>query len=131
MNRECIINYMFLIPGGGMYFIKVFFIPQYGITGAALSTAIALLLFNFSKFLFLKWKMDLSPFTNDYLKLVFILIVSCIITMIIPFLFNIWVDMILRSALFMLLVIPATFYLNLSPEFNEIIKKSWAMVTRK
>ncbi|HNP17863.1 MAG TPA: oligosaccharide flippase family protein [Fulvivirga sp.] len=111
--------------------IKVFFIPHYGITGAALSTAIALLLFNFSKFLFLKWKMDLTPFTKDYMKLVLLLIGSCFVTMVIPFLFNIWVDMILRSALFLLLVIPATFYLNISPEFNEIIKKGWAMVRKK
>jgi O-antigen/teichoic acid export membrane protein len=111
--------------------IKIFFIPYYGIVGAAASTAIALIVFNVVKYAFLKWKMNLTPFTNHYLILVLILITSFAIAMIIPFLFNLWVDMALRSLLFMLMVVPPIFYLKISPEFNAIVVKALEMVKRK
>jgi O-antigen/teichoic acid export membrane protein len=101
--------------------LKIYFIPEYGIVGAAASTAIALILYNLAKFLFLYIKMGLTPFTWDYIWLTSILTVSFVIMMSLPFLKNIWIDVPIKTGSFLLMVIPLVYVLKISPEFNEII----------
>lgn len=45
-------------------------IPVFGIEGAALASAIVLLLYNFVKFLFLKLKLGFSPFSRETIKII-------------------------------------------------------------
>lgn len=101
--------------------LKLFFIPAYGIEGAALSTMIALILFNLSKFIFLYYKLKLSPFTVEYLWLTVLLVTSYFFVSLLPYFSSIWIDVPVKSLIFLSIIIPALYKLKISPEFNEMI----------
>ncbi len=101
--------------------LKIYLIPLYGIEGAAISTMIALILFNFCKFLLLYFKLDLSPFTIQYFWLVVLLIISFFGMTLLPYFSSIWIDAPVKSALFLLITIPIIYKLRISTEFNEMI----------
>ncbi len=110
--------------------LKVVLIPTYGLIGAAGSTALALVLFNLAKFIFLKWKMQLSPFTSNYFMALIILSIAFIVAFYTPFFSNFLVDIPLRSVVFLIITIPSTYYFKVSPEFNDIINKALKTVTK-
>ena len=108
--------------------LKIYFIPTYGIEGAALSTMMALILFNFSKFIFLYLKLDMSPFTKEYMILLVLLIAAAMLMNLVPDASSIWLDVPMKSVIFLLLVIPLAFKFRISPEFNEMILKGLSSI---
>ena len=59
---NAVLNYIFIALLG------------YGITGAAISTAISLVIYNLVKVAFIYWKMGLQPFTGQHLRLLIVLV---------------------------------------------------------
>lgn len=100
---------------------NLYFIPIFGIEGAALATMISIIIFNIIRYLFLKIKLGLTPFSWEYFTIAVILATSTLIVYFIPALSFIWGDIILRTALFIILSVPAIYLLKLSPEFNRLI----------
>jgi len=49
-----------------------FLIPRYGINGAAAGASLALITFNFAKFIFIWLKLDLQPFNFAFVKVMLI-----------------------------------------------------------
>lgn len=101
---------------------NLYFIPRYGIEGAALATMISVVAFSIMRYFFLKVKLNLTPFTPQYLAALLILVLSTLASYIMPSLSSIYVDVMVRSGLLILLSVPAIYFLRLSPEFNEIVK---------
>ena len=108
--------------------LKIYMIPLYGIEGAAASTAIVLAVFNIIKYFFLKFKLDLSPFTKDYFIVGIILALAFGITSYVPHWNLFWIDIPVKSLVFVLLSIPLIYYLKASPEFNNIIHSGLKMI---
>ena len=52
-----------------------FLIPKYGINGAAMATAISVLLFNLIRLVLIKVKMNMHPFSLNTLKTIIVLLV--------------------------------------------------------
>ncbi len=48
--------------------LNLFFIPRFGILGAAMATSISLMVYNMAKFVFIWIRMDMQPFTTNTLK---------------------------------------------------------------
>jgi O-antigen/teichoic acid export membrane protein len=93
---------------------------SYGIMGPAYGNLIALTTFNLIRFLYI-WKLfRLQPFTASNLKALLIGAASFAIVYFIPGFENIYINVILKSALFMLLYGSGILYFKASADINEL-----------
>lgn len=97
-------------------------IPIYGVNGAAYGSAIAYLIFNFSKYLFLKRKLGIDPFSYRNLIVLLIGVSVLFIAQWIPMIINPLVDILIQSLIISVLYIGSVYVLNLSEEFNNTLR---------
>tara|TARA_B100000579_G_scaffold303402_1_gene253246 strand:+ start:4495 stop:5988 length:1494 start_codon:yes stop_codon:yes gene_type:complete len=107
--------------------LNIILIPELGMIGAAYSSLISILIFNIVKFIFIKKKMNLSPFSP---KSVLILILSLglfYISSFIPIAENNFLNIIIKSFIITFLYISLILIFNISEyintEFSKILKK--------
>jgi len=107
-----------------------FFIPLYGINGAAMATLISITLYSLAKLLFVVLKMNLYPFT---LKNIYALAIGLLCF----FAFYYWefnfhpiVNIVFKSALVSLVYVGLIYKANLSPEIKTVIEKQLKRITR-
>lgn len=99
------------------------FIPIYGITGAALASALSFFVYNLLKFLYLNINFKLKPYN---LKILIILIVSVVVyylQTLIPQMDPFWLDIIIRSLAISILYLSTVYFLNVSVELNSLVRK--------
>ena len=113
-----IFAYFFLI-----IITNLIFIPLWGITGAAIASAISFSLLIIARVLFIYIKFGMQPFSYKFITLSIIGILSYLISKLIPVLDNLYLDIILRSSLLSIIYLLLTVLLKISPELNEIVKK--------
>ena len=101
--------------------LNLIFIPVFGIIGAAFATALSIFVYNVARFIFLKAKMGLSPFTRDSLYIFMLLTLSAVVAYFVPLTGNIWVNSIIRSGLFLILTGPVIYLKKYSPELSELV----------
>jgi O-antigen/teichoic acid export membrane protein len=105
------------------------FIPQWGITGAALATLVAILLYNLLKFIFIKIKFGFNPYSYQYLLILSIAALLFVVIRAIPDPDNFIADIILDSTLTTVLFYIAIRRLPLSADLEdsgrEILKSLW------
>jgi O-antigen/teichoic acid export membrane protein len=99
-------------------------IPIYGITGSAMATAGTVLIGNSLRYslLFIKFKMQ--PFTINTIKLTGIAIVSLLPGLFIPYLYNLYIDIAVRSGIVAAIFIFLILKLEAAPELNNKIRKN-------
>jgi len=111
----------------GLIFITFFtnwiFIPMYGIVGAAIATAISLLLFNIISFLFLLVKFKLQPFTLKTLLTIGIGIGAYFFVKLLPEMGSPFVDLLLQSLIVICIYIPLIIGLKISEDINTLANK--------
>ncbi len=105
-------------------------IPLYGIEGAAMGTAITMIIFNSVKFVFIWAKIDLQPFSVAFLKIVVIAVITLAINMAIPRLGFIIGDMVVRSGIITLVFGGLVLLSKVSPDGNKLIRNIIAAVRR-
>jgi len=103
--------------------LNVFLIPLYGMEGAAIASLISITIFNIIKFLYIKLKMKISPFSIDTFKIILIGIFIYYFSSFIPQFENIYLDIILKSIITISFYISILYSLRISPEFNKMMKK--------
>ncbi len=101
---------------------NMFFIPKYGILGAAIATLISKVIYNFSRILFVKVKLNLNPYQ---LKTLIPIVISALLywlqTYIPPF-NNYIIDIIIRSSIISISFLITIYVFNVSDDINEWIK---------
>lgn len=102
--------------------LDFFMIRRFGVMGAAYGTAIALIFYNLIRFSYLWWLFKLQPFDRKTLYVLVIAGAALLITWQIPFMGNLYVDTILRCAVFALLYGPAVLYFNISEDISAMYK---------
>jgi len=102
--------------------LNLVFIPLHGIVGAAMATGISLGLYNLSKFIFLKVKFDFQPFTWKSLLTILLGLGSYYCSTLLPVQTNLILDIILRSAIIVLIYIPLALLFNLSDDVALFLK---------
>jgi O-antigen/teichoic acid export membrane protein len=102
---------------------NLLFIPKWGITGAAIASALSLSIFILTRILFVYFKFGIQPFNYKFLILSAIGLISYFLSEFIPLLNNLYIDIILRSALITLVYVLLTVILKISPEVNGIVQK--------
>ncbi|MDI1317103.1 oligosaccharide flippase family protein [Flavobacterium sp.] len=101
--------------------LNVFFIPLYGIVGAALATLISVLVYNTIKLLFVVKKMDLYPFTTKTLKSFAIIALVFLAFYFWEFPFYPIINIGLKSILISVIYVFLNYKLNISTEVNGVI----------
>jgi O-antigen/teichoic acid export membrane protein len=103
-------------------------IPLYGIDGAAWASAISLLLYNLVKMIFVWVKIGVQPFTWKNAGMLVISGIVLAIGIYIPDFSNIFVDILIRSALITILFVGGVLLFKISPDVNDLVSKLWATV---
>ncbi|AGA80073.1 lipopolysaccharide biosynthesis protein [Echinicola vietnamensis] len=98
-------------------------IPVMGVTGAAVASLISMTLINGLRYLFLRKKYHLSPFTIENLKTILIIAGVWALTDWIPNVENIYLNLIMKGLIVLVLYIPSVYLANCSPDFNVVVDK--------
>lgn len=103
-----------------LIFIKVL---NYGIEGVAIASLISMILFNFSKLLFIYKKFNILPFDNSYIKLIMVFLVVLFISYNLPLLKNHLLNLIFKTIFCLTLNLSVIYKLKLVYSYNFWIKK--------
>jgi O-antigen/teichoic acid export membrane protein len=98
-------------------------IPLYGINGAAMGAALALIIFNSVKYLFIYWKLKIQPFTFATVKVLVIAVSTLAFERLIPNFENIFVDILIRSTLVTIFFGSLVLVSKASPDGNALVTK--------
>ena len=102
---------------------NLIFLPLYGMTGAAIATALTSVLFNTFRYFFV-WKVfKMQPFDWRNLIVVLLGLMAYFITTLIPQMSNYVVDLVIRSVAITAIFLPLVYLLKLSDDFNFLVKK--------
>lgn len=115
-----------------VFCLNLVYIPLWGIAGAAISTSIALLVYNIGRILFVWYIFKIHPFTRNQ----FIVIVLGLVTLFIgisirDFHQNKWIQVSLESILFCVLFLFPVFYFKLEPEVIGYVNKGSVFIKQK
>ncbi|MBL3655640.1 oligosaccharide flippase family protein [Fulvivirga sp. 2943] len=100
---------------------NMYFIPKYGIEGAAFATMSSIVVFHLLRYFFILIKFKMHPFSINYFGILLLVSISTFITLQIPNSSLFWVDIIIKSGSFSIICIPLIWGLKLSPSFNQTL----------
>jgi O-antigen/teichoic acid export membrane protein len=98
-------------------------IPIYGITGAAIATAVSIFLFNIIKYLLVWKKLGIQPFSINNLYSLLISLALFALGMNLPSTPWPFVDIAYKSTLIIGLFVPVHYFLKISPDLNSLVLK--------
>lgn len=104
-------------------FTNLFFIPIYGIVGAALASCITYFIFNFLRYLFLWKKFGMQPYNSDFIKIIVIASLAFFCAYLIPSTNNNYVTIIIKGIVLSILFVPMIYRSGVSPDFTSLIDK--------
>lgn len=98
-------------------------IPTLGITGAALATLLSQILVHTFHISYIYIKMKIHPFQINNLKVLLLGVLVFLAVYFIPSQRNITVDIIIRSAIIVVIYLPLAYFWKASPEYNDFLNK--------
>lgn len=104
-------------------FLNWLLIPIYGVEGCGVATLASVLLFNISKYLFLKAKYNLSPFSWSSLSICLLATILACILHFLPSTGYTLLDLISKSFLFFTSFAFVSYKFSLAPEINAFVNK--------
>jgi O-antigen/teichoic acid export membrane protein len=114
-------TYFLILNVACIIIVNYLLIPLYGINGSALTFLLVTIFLSVLMTIFVKKKFNMFPFNYKYiLALIFGLSVY-LITSAIPFILNIYVDVLLRSLIISVLYLVLIFLFRISEDINERI----------
>ena len=103
--------------------LNLLLIPQYGITGAAIGSALALFIFNLVKSILIFIKFNIHPFTVGTAKVAGIALLTVGLNYLLPKMDLVFVDIFFRSGIITLFFGAAVLITKCSPEVNGLFNK--------
>ncbi len=101
--------------------LNMWFIPRFGINGAAFASFTAIACYNIAKLIFVKRKFDMFPFTVDTLKVLGLLIFVGVLFYLFNFTFHPIVNIILKSMLMSLMYIGILYRFKISEDIFGVL----------
>ncbi len=105
-------------------------IPIFKINGLAIATSITIIVFNTIKVIFIYKKFKIQPYSLKFVYATFVGIIVYFISYQLPFLNNLIVDIIVRSALISVFFTILMIILKVSPDLNLTIKQIWQKINK-
>ncbi|TVQ72337.1 MAG: polysaccharide biosynthesis protein [Balneolaceae bacterium] len=110
---------------------NLIFIPIFGITGAAMATALSVLVHNVVYVIYVQVRLGIHPFSKKNLTGIAVLITALLVAWGIPE-FPVWgIDLIFRAAVGVAIVTVGIFVLDLSEDLQNFIRQSAASLIRR
>ncbi|MBN2638801.1 MAG: lipopolysaccharide biosynthesis protein [Bacteroidales bacterium] len=97
------------------------FIPIYGLTGAAMASALSLTIVNILRYLYLFYKFHLQPFSLRFIVVIFLGLVSYFISTLIPSNSNYIIDILVRGSTIVLIYMVPVYFFKVSHDITEKI----------
>lgn len=110
--------------------LNLVLVPLYGINGAAIGAAMALVLFNGAKFIFILTRLHMQPFTSATIKVLFIGLTALALNALLPKISHVLVDIAYRSLAVTILFGTLTLLSKASPDGNALVSRVMKIVTR-
>ena len=101
--------------------LNMYFIPNFGLNGAALATLISISLYSIAKLLFVVLKMKLYPFTSKTLVALAITVVTFGLFYYWEFTFHPIINIVLKSGLVSLFYVGLSYFFKISSDINYVI----------
>ena len=102
--------------------LNMYFIPNFGIQGAAFATLISIGLYSLAKFLFVVLKMDLFPFTKKTMVSLVIIGITFGLFYYIHFPFHPFISIVLKSFFISVFYWTINYKLTISKDINEVVQ---------
>jgi O-antigen/teichoic acid export membrane protein len=106
-----------------VYVLNTILIPVMGMSGAALGTMIALVVYNLGRAYFVWAAYKLLPFAKSQLLVLILFALNCAVFELIPHLSNRWLDILLRSILFTMTYPFIIYVFKIEKEINNYLDK--------
>ncbi len=106
-------------------------IPAYGITGAAIATAISILLFNTFRGIFIYYKYGMQPYNRKTFYCIAIGLVVLGVNYFLPRWDNLFVDILLRSIIAVSIYVPLIFLFKISMDINGLLNNILAQLNKR
>jgi O-antigen/teichoic acid export membrane protein len=106
-------------------------IPSFGIEGAAYGSILALFVYNFTKFIFIYFKLNLQPFSLDTVKVFVICAIVLLVNYALPKIGHPIVDLVIRSAIITIVFGTLVIGSRSSSEINEIVVRSISYIRNR
>ena len=100
---------------------NLIFIPKYGITGAAMASAISIFLFNTIRFFFLLNVFRIQPFSLNTLKVLAVFGLTLLLSYLIAPFHNFILDILIRSLLIIILFGGLVLFFNISEDVRNVV----------
>jgi len=101
---------------------NLIFIPKFGITGAAMASAISIFLFNTIRFFFLLYVFRIQPFSLSTLKVLAVFVLTFLISYLVSPFHNFILDIFLRSLLIIILFGGLVLLMNVSEDVKKVVE---------
>lgn len=108
-----------------------FFIPLYGISGAALASLLTLIIINLIRFLFLYYYFDLQPFSNQTLKILIVSVAVLVLAYVIPTPFHPFFSILIRIAVIFPTYLIFVYWLKIDEGLNKKLKSLMLKINDK
>lgn len=107
---------------------NLIFIPSYGMEGAAFATALSRFVFNIILYVFTWTSYNMQPFTWRHAYIAVISVLIILLTGYLPVLEFGILDFLMRSAVALIIFVPAVLVPKLSPEVNDVFWKALGFI---
>jgi O-antigen/teichoic acid export membrane protein len=101
---------------------NLIFIPRFGITGAAIATAITYLIFNTFRYVFILMAFNMQPFSYKTPVIILVGLVAYLCASSLPDFSNYLLNIIMRSSAITIVFGLSIYFFNLSEDINSTIK---------
>jgi O-antigen/teichoic acid export membrane protein len=105
-------------------------IPVYGMVGAAIATTLSLLFYNFIKYLFLKIKVGLQPFSLNTIKAIILAGICFVIVSLVPDIRHPLLSIIIKSGVLALVFLLPLYYFKISEDVNQSLNSLLKKIKR-
>lgn len=115
-----------------VFLLNLWLIPVYGMAGAAISTAVALVVYNIGRVMFIYFAYNMHPFEWNQLKV--IALFFCLISLFqwgVPPVSNLFLGIGINSLAFSLAFLLPIFYWKWNTDLNNYIEKGWFFILKR
>lgn len=103
-------------------FLNIYLIPKFQIVGAAMATAISLVLYNIIKLGFVYFHFSLQPFSRSTLKLLALAGITALCLLYFPTTNSLLLNIALRTIVVSILFAIGIFYFKIAPDLIDLVK---------
>lgn len=101
--------------------LNLYFIPQYGITGAAFASFLAKSIYICVTFLYVKKRFKLQPYSSKHIKIIGVGCIACVVAFVIPQSENLFLAIVIKSSVVALVYVGLLVPLRISEDISELI----------